>query len=84
MKKTFEYFTHKETILNIALLKVKGKLEWFNQESAKIEGSTVDIPAFKNWNNWHDLQYRIEQRLWANWSEFKDYNWDKNQFNTYP
>jgi len=36
-----------------------------------------------NWNNWHDLQYRLEDRLRDNWSAYHDWHWNKFGFNAY-
>jgi len=73
--KDLQYFQYKESLLNIALDKIKAKLQYFNDNK--------DNQEFKEWNNWHDLQYRIEQRLWANWSEYKDWHWKTFDFNSY-
>jgi len=79
-------FKIKEVQINKALEKVKNKLQQFTDEAAKIPDKWTDADRehFKDWNLFHDLQYRLEQRLWHNWSSFKDWHWDNFGFNTYP
>ncbi len=81
-----QQYKDKETRINKAILKVQGKLAQYEMEAEKIQGnwSEADQQRFKDWNSLHDLEYRLEQRLWSNWSEFKEWHWNKYQFNTYP
>ena len=83
--KDLKYFKKKEKLIRKAIERVKTKLNWFKSESEKIPGYWTDEHReyFKDWDNWHDLQYRLEQRLWNNWSEFKDWNWDTYEMNVY-
>ena len=85
MKKDYDYFKKKEKLIHKAIERVKNKLLWFKSESEKIPGYWTDENReyFKDWNLWHDLQYRLENRMWDNWSEYKDWHWDTYQFNTY-
>lgn len=81
-----QQFIIKEALIKKAIERVENKLAQYNQEAAKIKGnwSNEDQQKFKDWNNWHDLQYRLEQRLWENWSNYKDWHYKKYDFNTYP
>lgn len=78
-------FKQKEDNLNRAIEKVKAKLLFYDQQSAKIKGfSDQDRLFFRDWNNWHDLEDRLNNRLWENWSEWKEWHWNKFAFNYYP
>jgi 23S rRNA maturation mini-RNase III len=94
MKKDKEYFVKKQNRLNAAIEKVAGKLLEFQKQSDQMfanfdtiteqeKESCRKINNALNWNEHHDLHDRLEQRLWANWSDFKDWHWEKYQFNTY-
>jgi len=72
--KTAEQFKAKETKLNKALKRVQDRLAFYLQTKDQ------DHP---DWNDWHDLEERITQRLWDNWSAFKDWHWEKFGFNVY-
>lgn len=90
--KDLKYFKKKESRINKAIDKVKAKLEEYAEYGKKISllctsedrcwKEEEHIPV-KDWNLLHDLQYRLEQRQWNNWSEFKDWHWDNYGFNTY-
>lgn len=81
-----QQYKDKETRLNKAIERVQNKLTQYSQEAEKIKGnwSSEDQQRLKNWNDWHDLQYRLEDRLKDNWSSYKEWHWEKFQFNTYP
>jgi len=66
--KNLKYFKKKEGLINRAIERVKDKLSWFKSEGEKIQGNWTDADRehLKDWNNWHDLQYRLEERLWQN------------------
>jgi hypothetical protein len=68
-------FKEKETALNLALTRVQNRLKYYAENSSQI---------FEDWNNWHDLEDRIKERLWQNWSNYKDWHFQTFQFNTYP
>ena len=70
-------FISKEIILKNAIDKVRAKLESFKLKA-------FNDPELTNWNKWHDLEDRLTATLWDNWSAFKDWHWDKHNFNTYP
>ena len=66
-------FKDKETRLQTAIAKVRAKLESFKH-------GALDL---SKWNNWHDLEDRLNDRLLENWKAFKAWHWDTYQFNTY-
>lgn len=68
-------FKDKETRLNLALTRVQNSLKHYAENSGQ---------RFDDWNNWHDLEDRINERLWQNWSNYKDWHFETFQFNTYP
>ena len=67
-------FLETQERLNIALEKVKAKLTAYSQ--------TPNEPH-EDWNNWHDLQYRLENRLHDNYCEFTTWHWDTYGYNVY-
>lgn len=84
--KDYQYFKDKELRLQRSLNIVKERLQAFQNEADKIQGSWSDSDRMKlkDWNKWHDLQYRIEDRIYQNYSDYKDWHWDTFGFNTYP
>lgn len=81
----YDYFKAKERAINTALDMVKARLEHYKNESEKILGnwSDADRERFKDWNNWHDLQYRLEQRLWDNYCNYQSYCFEKHGISVY-
>lgn len=71
-----QIFKDKETRLNLALQRVQNRLKFYADNASTNE--------FKDWNNWHDLEQRIKERLFDNWSSFKDWHFQQFGFNTYP
>ena len=71
--KNIEYFLNKETQINISILKVESKLEWFKQNKDRLSEEVIE-----KWNDWHDLQDRLQDRLQDNYCECG--NW---KFKTY-
>jgi hypothetical protein len=67
-------FIDKETAINKAIERVNNKLQYFNE--------TPDLPHL-DWNKWHDLHDRLQDRLIDNWSNFKEWHFIKFNFNTY-
>ena len=81
-------FEKKEISLKKALERVKNRLQEHAEYSAAYTGNDRPRDAVyqektKWWNHFHDLETRIENRLWDNWSAFKDWHWDQHGFNTY-
>ena len=66
-------FQEIEKRLHLALERTKKLLE-----SYKTNPPEGDI-----WNNTHDLEDRLNSRLWDNYSNFCAWNWDNNGFNVY-
>lgn len=71
-------FIDKEARINKAIDKVKAKLKYFADNS-----DTLPEVEREKWNNWHDLQYRLENRLTDNWSNYKAWHFDTYKFNSY-
>lgn len=67
-------FIDKQTAINKAIERVNNKLQYFN-----------DNPQCENqdWNKWHDLHDRLQDRLIDNWIAFKDWHFITFGFNTY-
>ena len=75
IKKTnIDVFKQKEQRIKKAIKKVKTELNNF------ATGNRKDV---ENWNNYHDLVDRLNDRLWQNWSEYKDWHWNNFGFNVY-
>ena len=72
-------FKDKERRLRLAIATVRAKLESFKILSE----SAPNDPQLTNWNNWHDLEDRLTDRLIDNWKAFKSWHWDTYQFNAY-
>jgi hypothetical protein len=68
-------FKQKELSINAAIERVKIKLAYFEANKHNQD--------FKEWNNWHDLEDRLIDRLKDNWSAFKDWHFTQFGFNTY-
>jgi phosphate-selective porin len=73
-------FIKKQDRLNIAISKVSAKLMRYASEAAKItENRPYEIALkFADWNNLHDLQYRLECRLKDNYVNYQE--WHFNAF----
>jgi HD superfamily phosphodiesterase len=82
-----EKFKKKEAAINKAIDRVKKRLKELEEYSNSFIGVRYESEEYKErtkwWNHYHDLQYRLEERLWANWSAYKDWHWEKYGFNTY-
>ena len=70
---TPEKFIKKQTQLNKALDKVKARLTFYSE-------NTTGNCDFPDWNNWHDLQDRIEDRLKNNYVNFLSWHFEEFQF----
>lgn len=94
MKNT-QYFKNKEKALNKAKLRVEKKLNSFTEYAEnflhnpfyeltpeQLEEVRSKIDSFQ-WNDWHDLEYRISERLTENYFDYKSYLFEKNGFTTY-
>lgn len=82
---TPEIFTKTETRLKVAIAKVEAKLAYYAAENKKNNKpwGPAEEEKFKDWNLLHDLQYRLESRLWDNYSAFTDWHWDNFGWNAY-
>ena len=69
----YNEFAAKEKQLFAALKRVKQILK----EHSEGKRSPDD------WNKTHDLQYRIESRIWQNQSNYYDWHFKTYQFNSY-
>lgn len=70
-----QHFQDKEKSLQNALLRVKKKLEnlknnWQNMPTNEVE----------KWNNWHDLEYRLQNRLKENYFNYQNWHFQKYDF----
>lgn len=70
-----QHFQDKEKSLQNALLRVKKKLEnlknnWQNMPTNEVE----------KWNNWHDLEYRLQNRLKENYLNYQNWHFQKYDF----
>lgn len=81
--KTSTNFQLVETRLNNALTKVKQRLEVLSERSGLPIDEQMKHPDHAIWNDLHDLEYRLNDRLWDNWSAAKSAHWDKHGFNVY-
>lgn len=72
MEFNLHYFQAKERQLKVALFKVKDRLFKATQEN-----------PLPNWNRWHDLQDRLEDRLKAHWDLYYDWHWSTQGWNAY-
>jgi len=70
-------YQKKQKRLNSALAKVQTLLTATEQRYQR-----TGIAA-KNWNALHDLEARIKDRLWENWSDHKNAHWDAHGWNAY-
>jgi len=66
-------FIKKQDALTAALLRVKNRLEHYTKNTK----GNCDFP---DWNDWHDLEYRIEARLRENYSNYLSWHFEKFQF----
>ncbi|MEI7425149.1 MAG: hypothetical protein WCK10_03460 [Candidatus Staskawiczbacteria bacterium] len=85
-------FEKKELTLKKALERVKATLKKYSEFGEKVHLACVaenrywtaeELAKCPNWNDYHDLETRLENRLWDNWSAFKEWHWDNFGFNTY-
>lgn len=68
-----QQFIKKQYRLNAALDKIKARLKYYSENEERWQ-------EFKDWNNWHDLQDRIEARLKDNYSDYQCWHFEKYQF----
>lgn len=65
--KKLEDFQREEALLNKAIERVKLRLKELEDYSNSFVGVRYESDEYKertkNWNNYHDLQYRLEERL---------------------
>ncbi len=71
-------FLENERKLKSALSRVKRKLNYFSDNR-----ETLTEKDRENWNNWHDLENRLEDRIFQNWSDYKEWHFEENGFNVY-
>jgi hypothetical protein len=81
---TQDFFIQKQEMLNKAHARVKNLIEKYKKDLRQ----KPEDPSFEDKNGWdfnllHDLEYRMEQRLWDNWSAHKDWCWDNVGLNIY-
>lgn len=94
MEKDEKYFLKKQECIQLAIDKVKSKLAFFKKRSEKMfsnfeflseeqkeKAREINNSCF--WNEHHDLEDRLTERLWENWKEYKDWHWNKHGFNVY-
>ena len=72
----YNTFKDKETRLQNAINKVRAKLESFHT-------LPPTDPQLNKWNDWHDLEDRLNDRLIDNWKAYKTWHWETYNFNTY-
>ncbi len=72
-KDTLKYYQAKERRIKKALRRVHKILK-------EHEAGLRDP---EKWNDAHDLTRRLELRLQHNWCEYKDWHYEKYEFNTY-
>lgn len=75
---TAQYFISKQDSIQKAINRIQSKLEHYSNESAKIQGNWTDADRerFKDWNNLHDLEYRLTSRLSDNYSNYQQWHFD--------
>lgn len=75
---TAKYFIAKQDSIKKAIDRVNVKLAYYSSESAKINGlwTDADHEKFKDWNNLHDLEHRLENRLLDNFKEYQSWHFD--------
>lgn len=78
--KTPAIYTETQNRLLAKLDRLKAIETGFNQKGWANLSKKVSFDL----NRVYDLQNEIEDRLRANWSDFKDWHWDQFGFNTYP
>jgi len=89
MSTTATKFTVKKLKLERALAVVQVKLACFKSTSENMDKSGTFYTdgqreaILGKWNDWHDLKYRLEDRLRDNWSAFCDWHFDEFGFNAY-
>ena len=71
--KTLEYFLRKQVKINNAVERVNKILIEFTEGKRDPE----------RWNEVHDLKDRLIDRLYNNWSDYKDWHYAKYEFNVY-
>jgi len=72
-----------ETRLNNAIAKVQARLAVLSSRTELSIEQQQQHPDHKHWNDLHDLEDRLNNRLWDNWSASKDAHWDAHGFNSY-
>jgi hypothetical protein len=71
-------FIQKQDRLNSALEKVKNHLQYLadkyhgNGLFSQYKGKEAE--EIEKWNDWHDLEYRIKNRLWDNYHEHQQWH----------
>jgi hypothetical protein len=64
-------YIKKQDVLNVAVDRVKARLTYYSQNSSN---------RYEDWNQWHDLQYRIENRLRENYSNYLSWHFNEYGF----
>jgi hypothetical protein len=73
-------FVKKQDRLNAALEKVKSHLQYladkyhgkgYNKENGQ------EVKEVETWNDWHDLEERIKNRLWDNYYDHQQWHFEK-------
>jgi hypothetical protein len=73
-----DIFLKKQAQLNDALYRIDLKLDWFKENQENLPHNIL-----KTWNNWHDLNDRIKDRVFENVRNYKIWHWEQYGFNTY-
>jgi len=74
----FKNFQVKEKSLNMAILRVQNKLKYFSKNYQKMPLNQVEM-----WNNWHDLEDRLQDRKKENLSNFYEWHFLTFGYNVY-
>jgi hypothetical protein len=67
-----QQFLKKQYLLSLALERVMKRLAYYE--------SNKDGNDFTDWNQWHDLQYRLEYRMKENYSNYQSWNFNQYGF----
>lgn len=70
--KTREYFLKKQNRLLKARKKVQDRLQFFAENWRELPKKDLEI-----WNNWHDLEKNLENRLQDNYSSYLNWHFEK-------
>ena len=77
-QKDASYFAKKEANILAAYDRVKKHLAYLSENVNNLTEQQKE-----DWNKWHDLETRLEDRWKDNASNFYDWHWNKYGFNSY-